>query len=179
MHLTTRSSAELESAADPARLATGRASRVHELDAIAALEPSYCVENEGRPGKHAIELALIEVALLEMGEALRAAVTEWQGPTAIADLLHTYRQRGRDQPNLYRLTTAGPLARDELTPGLEDWAGEPFLLVTQESNLAQALWSFAHGMVILEIDDRYPAGSDLDRTWASGARAFQAAARTR
>ena len=37
---------------------------------------------------------------------------------------------------------------------------------------SQALWSFAHGMVILEIDGRYPDGSDLDRTWAAGADAF-------
>jgi hypothetical protein len=30
-------------------------------------------------------------------------------------------------------------------------------------------------MVILEIDGRYPEGSDLDRTWAAGAAAFEAA----
>ena len=68
--------------------------------------------------------------------------------------------------------TAGPLPRSELAPGLEDWAGEPFLLVTGEPHRAQALWSFAHGMVILEIDGRFPAGSDLDRTWRAGAAAF-------
>ena len=27
-------------------------------------------------------------------------------------------------------------------------------------------------MVILEIDGRYPDGSDLDRTWKAGAAAF-------
>ena len=43
-------------------------------------------------------------------------------------------------------------------------AGDPFR--------SQALWSFTHGMVILEIDGRYPDGSDLDRTWAAGAAAF-------
>ena len=76
------------------------------------------------------------------------------------------------QPNLYRLATAGRLPRGDLTPGLEEWAGEPFLLVTGEPHLAQALWSFAHGMAILEIDGRYPQNSDLDQTWETGAAAF-------
>ena len=44
--------------------------------------------------------------------------------------------------------------------------------MTGEPHRAQALWSFAHGMVILELDGRFPAGSDLDRTWAEGAAAF-------
>lgn len=130
-------------------------------------------------GKHAIEVALIEVAFAEMGQALHAAVGEADSATAIADLLRVYRARGTEQPNLYRLTTAGPLPRAELAAGLEEWAGEPFYLVTREENLAQALWSFAHGMVILEIDDRYPPDSDLDRTWASGAAAFRAVIETR
>jgi hypothetical protein len=30
-------------------------------------------------------------------------------------------------------------------------------------------------MVILEIDRRFPEGSDLDRTWTEGTRAFTAA----
>jgi hypothetical protein len=38
------------------------------------------------------------------------------------------------------------------------------------------MWSFAHGMVILELDQRYPDGSDLDRTWRAGAEAFNLAA---
>jgi hypothetical protein len=38
------------------------------------------------------------------------------------------------------------------------------------------MWSFAHGMVILELDRRYPDGSDLDRTWRAGAEAFTLAA---
>ncbi len=126
-------------------------------------------------GKHAIEVALIELAFAENGQALRAAIADPDADTAIPDLLYAYRRLGVDQPNLYRLATEGTLPRAELSPGLEDWAGEPFFLVTHEPHLAQALWSFAHGMVILEIDGRYPEGSDLDRTWAAGAAAFQTA----
>ncbi len=55
---------------------------------------------------------------------------------------------------------------------LEAWAGEPFLLATGDPWKAQALFSFAHGMVILELDDRFPEGSELDRSWDAGAAAF-------
>ena len=68
----------------------------------------------------------------------------------------------------------GPLDRSRLTPGLEEWAGEPFFVVTGDPSVAQALWSCAHGMVILELDGRYPAGSDLSSTWSAAADAFGA-----
>lgn len=125
--------------------------------------------------KHAIEVALIELAFTENGEVLHAAIAESGASSRVDALLRAYRELGTSQPNLYRLATSGTLPRAELSPGLEDWAGEPFFLVTGDEHLAQALWSFAHGMVILEIDGRYPDGSDLDRTWAAGAEAFRTA----
>jgi len=124
--------------------------------------------------KAALEAALIEQGLLEFGRALHAAVaaaSSGEGP-AVRSLLAAYRAVAVANPVLYRLATSGPLPRGELTPGLEDWAGEPFLLVTADPSRAQALFSFAHGMVILELDDRFPAGSDLDRTWEAGVAAF-------
>jgi hypothetical protein len=51
-------------------------------------------------------------------------------------------------------------------------------VVTAQAELAQALWSFAHGMVILELDDRYPPQSDLDGAWRAGASAFEGPAYT-
>ena len=120
-------------------------------------------------GKAAIEVELMAATLAEMGEALHAVLAEG-GSTA--ELLATYRREARTRPNMYRLATTGTLPRDELPPGLEDWAGEPFLTVTGEPHRAQALWAFAHGMVILELDGRFAADADLDRTWAEGAAAF-------
>jgi len=32
-------------------------------------------------------------------------------------------------------------------------------------------------MLVLELDQRYPPGSDLDRTWRAGAEAFERAVR--
>lgn len=126
------------------------------------------------PSKQAVEAALIDQAFAQIGEVLHRAAREPSAGTAVAGLLAAYRSHGLAHPNLYRLATGGPLPRHLLIPGLEDWAGEPFFLVTGESHLAQALWSFAHGMVSLELDGRFPPGSELDRTWAAGASAFAA-----
>jgi AcrR family transcriptional regulator len=124
------------------------------------------------PDKSALKLAVIERALLEMGTVLHAAIARPGRRGPVAALLDAYRRQGVDHPHLYRLATGGPLPRAELPPGLEDWAGEPFFLVAGEPYRAQALWSFAHGMVILEIDGRFRDGADLDHTWKAGATAF-------
>ena len=142
-------------------------------------------------GKGAIEVELIAVALREMGESLHAALGAADRPgdphedgdgaeasgractgRRIAALLAAYRHHALRHPNLYRLATTGRLPRHELPPGLEEWAGEPFDTVTGDAHRGQALWSFAHGMVVLELDDRYPDRSELDMTWAQGAAAF-------
>jgi AcrR family transcriptional regulator len=128
--------------------------------------------------KAAVELALIEDALLESGEIGHRAIHEPGAPAPLVSLLSAYRRHALAHPNLYRLVTRGDLARDQLAPGLEEWAGNPWYVVTGDESLAQALWSYAHGMVTLELDQRYPPGSDLDRTWAVGADVFERAART-
>jgi AcrR family transcriptional regulator len=128
------------------------------------------------PGKPAVELAVIEDGLVELGTALHRAVAGAGPAVAVASLLVAYRAYSLAHPNLYRLATGAGLSRQDLAAGLEDWAGEPFYLATGEPHQAQALWAFAHGMVVLELDDRFLPNSDLDRTWAAGASAFVIAA---
>jgi AcrR family transcriptional regulator len=141
-------------------------------------------------GKDAIRVELLIDMLAESGTVLHRAVADaGRGRTdrkdgqdrkprqdrrrdSVAALLAAYRRQALAHPEMYRLATAGRLPRDRLPEGLEDWSGEPFFLVTGDPHRAQALWSFAHGMVILELDDRYPAGSDLDVAWSEGAAAF-------
>lgn len=122
--------------------------------------------------KDALATELVAIGLREMGEVLHAAVAKPGRRGAVTALLAAYRQHAVANPNMYRLATSGPLQRDLLPAGLEDWAGEPFLVAVGDPVRAQALWSMAHGMVILEIDGRYPAGSDLDATWRAAAAAF-------
>jgi hypothetical protein len=94
----------------------------------------------------------------------------------VLSLLTTYRTYCLSRPNLYRLAGSGPLLRESLAPGLEDWAGNPWFVVTGDPHRAQALWSLAHGLVILELDGRYPPGSELDRTLEAAATAFERSA---
>ena len=130
-------------------------------------------------GKAAIEDVLVEQAFAELGAELRAAIDGLTPAAAVEPLLQTYRRVGLAHPNLYRLATVGALRRDDLVPGLEDWSGEPFLLVMGEAYLAQVAWSAAHGMVTLELDGRYPPDTDLERSWAVAVAAFSAARRAR
>lgn len=120
--------------------------------------------------KDALRAALAAVALAECGVRLHSAVADGAG---IAGLLLAYRQQAHDKPNLYRLATTGPLPRADLPPGLEEWSGEPFFLVAgRDPYLAQALWSLAHGMTILELDQRYPTGRASDESWQAAADLF-------
>jgi AcrR family transcriptional regulator len=126
-----------------------------------------------------LELALIEVALFEMGDVTHAAIHDCEPEAPLAKLLVAYRGHALAHANVYRLATGGPLTRERLASGLEEWAGNPWYVVTGDPALAQALWSFAHGMVILELDSRYPPESDLDATWRAGATAFELAVQRR
>ena len=140
-------------------------------DELGMRAPSLYKHLDGRP---ALELALVETGLDETGLALHAAVQASHGDP-VGDLLGAYRAMGHANPELYRLITASSFPRAGLLPGLEAWAGEPFFLAVGEPYLAQALWSFAHGALILELDRRFLDGSDLDQTWHAGTEAFTAA----
>jgi AcrR family transcriptional regulator len=128
--------------------------------------------------KRAVEAALVDLAFAEMGAVLRSAVERPGKLGPVVTLLRAYREAALADPQLYRLATGPDLPRDELTPGLEAWSGEPFFLATGDPHVAQAMWGFAHGMAILEIEGRFMDDSDLDRTWRSGAEAFASLGRT-
>jgi len=122
--------------------------------------------------KATLETALIEDVLFDIGDVLHAALARPGRQGVVASVLRAYRARSLEHPNRYRLATSGQLRRDLLPECLEEWAGQPFYFAAGDPYRSQALWSLAHGMVILEIDGRYPEGSDLDRTWRAGAAAF-------
>lgn len=128
------------------------------------------------PGKAAVEAELVVVGMAEIGEATHQAIHHPRHGSRMMSLLATYRQHCLANGALYRLATQGRLYRDQLPPGLEDWAGNPWYVVTGDPALAQALWSFAHGVVTLELDGRYPPGSDLDSIWRAGGAAFERSA---
>jgi hypothetical protein len=73
--------------------------------------------------------------------------------------------------------TEGPLHREYLPEGLEARAAAPLLQIVGDPDLARAVWAFAHGMVELELADRFPAGTDPERAWTKAVEPFASAAR--
>jgi AcrR family transcriptional regulator len=141
--------------------------------------------------KHFEGLADIENALIsrefaafarEMTDAAAAASDDPRGRlTAFAA---AYRRQALARPQLYRLMTARPLDRAAIEPGSEDAAMAPLVALFREDaahhDVARAAWAWAHGLVILEIAERFPPGADLDASWEVlvdmlAARAGQAA----
>jgi AcrR family transcriptional regulator len=121
------------------------------------------------PDKQALEAALISAGFTEMAEAFEG------GQDDLTALAAAYRAFARAHPHLYRLMTDRPLARDRLEPGVEDRAAAPIVAaVGGDEDTARAVWAFAHGMTILELNGRFPPGADLDAAWRTGIAGFAA-----
>ena len=103
----------------------------------------------------------------EQAVLFEAALTSSDRPlTAMAGI---YRAYGRDNPNLYRLMYDRDLERPLLLPGSEERAVIPAVRAAGgDRDLARAAWAFAHGMMILELNNRFPADADLDAAWQRG-----------
>ena len=126
------------------------------------------------PDKRALENALISAAFEEQAVAFEAALAEDDPIGAIAA---AYRDFARRHPHLYRLMTGHPLDREHLVPGSEESAARPVVEAFGDRDLARAAWAFAHGMTILELNDRFPADADLGAAWNRGLDALRQAAR--
>lgn len=122
--------------------------------------------------KQALEAALISMGFEEQAELFTHAVHGSDDP--LTSLATAYRDFAHRQPHLYRLMTERPLRRDLLAPGVETAAAMPLLNATR-GNLeqARAFWAFAHGMVVLELNQRFPPDADLSTTWRKGIEAFR------
>ena len=123
------------------------------------------------PDKAALEAAVIATGFEDAAVAFEAAVET--APDPLGALAAAYRRFALDHPHLYRLMNGGPLPRQHLPPGLEDRTAAPLLRVAGTQARARAIWAFAHGMVMLELDHRFPPDADLDAAWQAGIAAFQ------
>jgi AcrR family transcriptional regulator len=121
--------------------------------------------------KGALVAALISVGFEEQAAIFEAALASSDHPlTAMAGIYRTY---GRDNPNLYRLMYDRNLQRSLLLPGSEERAVIPVVRAAGgDRDLARAAWAFAHGMMILELNNRFPADADLDAAWRRGMAAL-------
>lgn len=128
------------------------------------------------PDKRALEHAIASSVFAELAEAFEA-VRDVADP--VGEMVAIYRRYAREHPHLYRLMTERPLDRELLAPGVEERAALPARLVAGDDvDAGRALWAFAHGMTILELNDRFPPGADIDAAWESGLAAFRRSAST-
>jgi AcrR family transcriptional regulator len=124
------------------------------------------------PDKQALENALISAGFEEQAKLFEAAVR--RNDDAVTAIARAYRRWARRHPHLYRLMTERPLDRDNLVPGAEDRAGRVlYEAFGGDADRARAAWAFAHGMTILELNDRFPPGADLDAAWERGIEALR------
>ncbi len=128
------------------------------------------------PDKDTIEAAIIAEGFVESAERFEAAVTA-DRRRPLRALAAAYRAFALEHPHLYRLMTEQPLRRDLLPPGVEDRAGAPLVAAAGSVDRARAVWAFAHGMTILELNGRFPPDADLDTAWREGIRVFERLAR--
>jgi AcrR family transcriptional regulator len=124
------------------------------------------------PDKQALENAIISAGFEEQAAVFEAAVAGADDP--VRALATAYRTYARRHPHLYRLMTERALDRDNLVPGAEDRAAGPLVeAFGRDPDLARAAWAFAHGMTILELDERFPPNADLDAAWERGMNALR------
>ncbi len=122
--------------------------------------------------KQALENALISTTFEEQAVLFEAAVAD--ANDGLAAVASAYRDFARRHPHLYRLMTERPLDRDRLTPGAEERAARPIVgAMDGDRDLARAVWAFAHGMTVLELNERFPPDADLDAAWERGLSAFR------
>jgi AcrR family transcriptional regulator len=122
------------------------------------------------PDKTAVESAVIATGLEDLAAVLEEAVAGTAEP--LMALAVAYRGFALGHPHLYRLMTDRPLPREQLPAGVEQRAAAPLLRAVGDPDRARAVWAFAHGMVALELAERFPPGADLDAAWRTGITAL-------
>jgi len=122
------------------------------------------------PNKAALEVALIAAGFEETAAAFDAATGNAADP--LGALVREYRTFATRNPHLYRLMTEGPLPREQLERGLEDRAAKALIRATGSPERARAAFAFIHGMVILELNGRFPDDGGLEPAWRAGLTAF-------
>ena len=122
--------------------------------------------------KETLEVALIADALAETAVVFESSTAGSDDP--LAAIAAAYRGWALAHPHLYQLMMDRPLPRERLPAGLEDRAAAALVAATEgDPDAARAAFAFAHGMVVLELNDRFPPGADLDAAWKRGVNAFR------
>lgn len=128
--------------------------------------------------KRQVEVTLMAEALQQQAELFEKVVANSDDP--VPGIGAAYRSWALQHPHLYALMNDQPLPRSELPEGLEERAVIPLLdAVGGDMDRARAAWAFAHGMVTLELADRFPDDADLAAAWDIGLEGISRSATSR
>lgn len=125
--------------------------------------------------KRALESAIIADALTEQAIAQTAFLDGFQGDDPLMGLVMSYRAWALEHPHLYRLIYSRDLDRSEpVVAEAEHVAAQPIRSLTSgDVPASRVIWSFAHGMVSLELAERFPPDADIDQLWRRGIEAMK------
>lgn len=128
--------------------------------------------------KESLESFLIGIGFEEQGALFEAALRSSAEP--LVNMARTYRAYARKHPALYRLMYDRELNRQLLPEGSEQRAALPVVTAAGgDPDLARAAFAFAHGMTILELNQRFPPDANLEAAWQRGITALQKQVATR
>ena len=126
--------------------------------------------------KRALESAIIAAGLHEQGVALEAALAADADGDPLTVIAQAWRAWAHAHPHVYRLIYVRDLDRsDAAVAQAELAAGAPLRQICGGDVVtARVIWAYAHGMVNLELIDRFPPGTDVEQLWARGLDALRA-----
>lgn len=125
-----------------------------------------------------LEHALISRFFFRLGVALDGAFAGADKAGSVFTLFaETYRKAAKETPEMYRLATGHKIDRSLLEAGAEMAAMSALLAffneVPGQHDRARAAWAGAHGLVSLELADRFPPSANVDAAWRVFIQAFE------
>jgi AcrR family transcriptional regulator len=126
--------------------------------------------------KRALESAIIAAGLNEQAAAFREACAAAADADPLTTIAQAWRRWAKAHPHVYGLIYARDLDRsDPAVAEAELAAGAPLREICGGDLVtARVIWAFAHGMVNLELTDRFPPGTDVEELWVRGLDALRA-----
>ncbi len=123
--------------------------------------------------KRALESAIIAAGLSEQGIALAEALDSSADP--LTEMTTGWRRWALAHPHVYRLIYVRDLDRDDpaVAEGERSAAVPMWTLCGGDVVGARVIWAFAHGMVQLELSERFPPGTDIEGLWERGLEALR------
>jgi AcrR family transcriptional regulator len=123
------------------------------------------------PDKRSLQNAILAEVLRQQGDSVREALDRaaGTGERLIETVMFEYRRWGLTYPGVYRLNMSGPLDRGPMVRSAELHGSMQALHAAGNDPIAGvACWAFAHGMLDLELNGRFPPGHDTLAIWRRG-----------